>query len=181
MLLTWMLPLALAQTPASTPTPTCLNLTPVPERLQVAWVSKAGTRVGSDRVLEVVRVADLRAFMEAEKPDQAEFLQELGLIPRNERGASEKWQLTIFDVDAQMLCRPISGAEAGKLIVGVPACAEHLQTGGRNFTGCGYTQDTEHLDRGVDTFRVTWAEASAWGFCVFPLERFMVGDAARKP
>ncbi len=174
-LLTALVATGLAQEPGAT----CLTLEPVPARMQVAWVSEAGTRVGSDRVLEVVRVADLKAFLAAEDPDQAEFLQELGLIPRNERGAERKWQLTIFDVDAASLCRPVVGATPGAPIAGVAACAEHLQTGGRAFTGCGYTLDTEHMDRGVDTFRITWAEASAWGFCVFPLERFMVGDAAR--
>lgn len=175
MLLMWMTATAMAQAPVAS----CLALEPVPSRFQVAWVSEAGARVGSDRVLEVVRVTDLRAFMAAERPDQTELLQELGLVPRNGRGGEKAWQLTIFDVDAQMLCRPVAGAEPGAPLAGVPACAEHLQTGGKGFTGCGYTLDTEHLDRGVDTFRVTWSEASAWGFCVFPLERFMVGDEAR--
>jgi hypothetical protein len=174
-----LLSLMIANVLAQEAGPTCLDVGAVPNRFQVAWVSEAGARVGSDRVLEVVRVADLRAFMSAESPDQEEFLQELGLVQRKGRGAEKKWQLTIFDVDAQMLCRPVSGADPGSNLAGVPACVEHLQTGGRNFTGCGYTLDTEHLDRGVDTFRVTWAEASAWGFCVFPLERFMVGEAAR--
>ncbi len=175
MLMTVLMAMGLAQEAG----PTCLALEPAPSRMQVAWIAEAGSRVGSDRVLEVVRVADLKAFLEAEKPDQAEFLQEVGLIPRNERGADRTWQLTIFDVDAATLCRPVAGATPGEDLAGVPACAEHLQTGGRHFTGCGYTLDTEHMDRGVDTFRVTWAEASAWGFCVFPLERFMVGEAAR--
>ncbi len=175
MLALWLVAAVQAQDPG----PTCLTLNPVPDRMQVAWVSEAGTRVGSDRWLEVVRVSDLKTFMAAEKPDQAEFLQELGLIPRNERGAERTWQVTIFDVDAAMLCRPIALATPGEVVAGVPACAEHLQTGGRTFTGCGYSLDTEHMDRGVDTFKITWAEATSWGFCVFPLERFMVGDAAR--
>ncbi len=166
---------ALAQEPG----PTCQALEPVPSRFQVAWVSEAGTRVGSDRVLEVVRVADLRTFMDAERPDQEEFLQQLGLVPKSGRGSAKAWQVTLFDVDAEVLCRPVGGAEPGKLLVGVPACAEHLQTGGRAFTGCGYTRDTDDMSRGLDAFRVTWAEATAWGFCVFPLERFMLGEAAR--
>jgi hypothetical protein len=99
-----------------------------------------------------------------------------------ERGesASGAYKITIFDVQSDWLCRPLSDAEPGADIAGVAACMERTdrytdRDHRDGFTGCGYTLDTAASTRGIDVFRVPWVDASAWGFCVMPLERFLQG------
>jgi hypothetical protein len=154
---------------------TCDALAPVPDTVQVAWVSKLGKRAGSRTVLQVVRVADLRKRIEVEQRDPQGVLQALGLVGKKARG---KWKVVIFDVKADNLCRPVEGAE-GEL-TGVRACEEKWQkpaSGVRDdgFSGCGYARDTQTGERTLDVFHVDWAHAASWGFCVMPFERFVNG------
>jgi hypothetical protein len=158
---------------------TCGALTAPPPVFQVAWVSSARARVGAGAWLDVVRVADLRRFVGAEKqPLPAErLLQALGIVGSGGLRwyHTKYWRITLFDVEAAWLCRPVWGAEGGSLIDGVEACDSRLQAGNRFFTGCGYTRDTLTGKRGLDVFRIRWRDAVRGGFCVMPLNRFIAG------
>jgi hypothetical protein len=131
---------------------TCDALAPVPDTVQVAWVSKLGKRAGSRTVLQVVRVADLRKRVEVEQRDPQGVLQALGLVGRKATGdvsgvraCEEKWQ------------RPASGVRD------------------ESYSGCGYAKDTQTGERTLDVFHVDWEHAASWGFCVMPFERFVNG------
>ena len=43
------------------------------------------------------------------------------------------------------------------------------------YTGCGYTKNTQSQLKGLDAYRISWQDASKWGFCVLPLSRFLLG------
>ena len=158
----------------------CQEFSAVPASLQVAWVAPLGHRVGASSALEVVRVSDLRdAAREAGQPGR--LLQMLGMMGRKVRpGRVERgWQVVVFDVEADWLCRPVEDVPAGQDQSGVRACddAGSKALGGhrRGFTGCGYSLDTGASTRGLDVFRLDWETASTWGFCLMPLDRFMAG------
>lgn len=157
---------------------TCAALTAVPEAVQVAWISPVNRQVGANTYLEVVRVADLRAFLKAEGPSSVRLLQGLGLANAKGKGRAVKrsWKVTIFDVRSAWLCRPLAGGTADKVVEGVAVCPPSEQDGpARGFTGCGYTRDTATGGRGLDVYRVRWRDASSGGFCVLPLDRFLKG------
>jgi len=165
-------PLALAYEPA----PGCEEVAAVDEALQVAWISPVRKRARAGADLEVVRVGDLRAWIRQEGADQTRLLQALGVVGAKGGGkASREYKVTIFDVEASGICRPVLGAAAGEVIAGVAACGEEMGRLPARETGCGYSFDKLTEDRGLDTFRITWRDASAQGFCVFPLERFLEG------
>jgi hypothetical protein len=108
------------------------------------------------------------------------MLQALGMKGRRARAAKvENYKITVFDVDASWLCRPIEEGTPGEEHAGVSICEQSqqkpLRANRRGFTGCGYTLDTGASMRGLDIYRIRWSEASAWGFCVLPLERFVNG------
>ncbi|MCB9779532.1 MAG: hypothetical protein H6742_13295 [Alphaproteobacteria bacterium] len=158
----------------------CQDVAAVDERLQVAWVAPRGKRVGASASLEVVRVADLRAA--ARDTDTTEgFLQRLGLVGRkpSQQRVDRGWQVVIFDVERDWLCRPVEDGTPGDDIGGVAVCEDpdlKPRAGHRKgWTGCGYTLDTGASTRGLDVFRVDWETAATWGFCLMPLERFLAG------
>jgi hypothetical protein len=158
------------------PPPTCDALAPLPDTVQVAWVSKVGKRVGRRGMLEVVRVADLRKRVEAENRDATGVLQALGLVGKKARG---KWKIVVFDVKTDYLCRPALGNPADDL-GGLDRCEEKWQkrapgTKRASFGGCGYLLDSQTGERTLDVYRIDWEHAAAWGFCVMPLERFVNG------
>ena len=157
----------------------CEEVSPVPSSLQVAWISPLSRTARAGTALEVVRVQDLRGWIRTNSSDPDRVLQALGMLERGE-SASTEYKITIFDVQSESLCRPISAADPGEDVGGVAACMErsdrHTDRDPRaGFTGCGYTLDTHASVRGMDVFRVPWSEASAWGFCVMPLDRFLQG------
>ena len=170
---------AMAQEPVE-----CSSLSPVPETLQVAWVSPLRATVGARAALEVVRVVDLRKLVEARKRDPAAVLQALGLVGKRGHG-KRRWKVTVFDVKSTWLCRPVAQGESGagpgdSVIEGVAACPSDQREPGRHtlpraYSGCGYLLDTTTGARTLDVFRVDWAAAITWGFCVLPLERFLEG------
>ena len=130
--------------------------------------------------MEVVRVSDLRAWIRTNGADTARVLQGLGMAPRNAaRKASKGWKVTVFDVRAEWMCRPLEGKPAGEDRAGVVSCSEKAAkpTMGhkKGFSGCGYTLDTGSSTRGLDVDRVTWEAAASYGFCVMPLDRFLGG------
>ncbi len=162
----------------------CAAVAPVPDTLQVAWVSPLRATVGARTALQVVRVADLRKLVEARKRDPALVLQALGLVGK--RGPGKRtWKVTVFDVKSTWLCRPFEQGESGagpgdSVIEGVATCPSDQQAPGRqtlprSYSGCGYLLDTATGARTLDVFRVDWAAAITWGFCVLPLERFLEG------
>lgn len=157
----------------------CEEVQPVPASLQVAWISPINRTARSGTQLEVVRVQELRRWIRANSSDEDRVLQALGMLERGE-SATADYKITIFDVQSDWLCRPIADADPGADVTGVAACFEkgdrHADRDHRpGYTGCGYTLDTHASTRGLDVFRVPWSEASAWGFCVMPLERFLQG------
>ena len=158
----------------------CKEPTAVPSSTQVAWISRRSRRVPSGKVIEVVRVTDLRAWIRENGADETRLIQGLGMAPRSGGFASRyAYKVTVFDVQADWLCRPITDGTDGADSYGVAICGDsdakplgHHKPG---YTGCGYTLDTAASNRGLDVFRIRWSEASAWGFCVMPLDRFITG------
>ncbi len=152
----------------------CPELAAIPEDLQVAWVSPVRRRVRGRSSLSVVRVADLRVYVQREQPDAARLLQTLGLVGSRGR-VHRRYKLTLFDVSAEQLCRPVEHTAEGELADGLPACPAGQQEGARRVSGCGFTWDSAADARGLDLFRISWREAARNGFCVMPLERFLSG------
>ena len=98
--------------------PTCDGVDSVSESVQVAWISPVRQRVSSDRYMEVVRLADLRAWVKKNGDDQARLLQALGLVGKRAGWRSEMdWKVTIFDVRADWICRPIRGMNPGDMVI----------------------------------------------------------------
>jgi hypothetical protein len=158
----------------------CEDVKPTPSSLQVAWISPVGRTARPGKALEVVRVQELRGWIRANGTEQDQVLAALGMLERGESAADVGYKITIFDVQSDWLCRPLADAEPGSDVAGVAACMErgdrHTDRDHRDgFTGCGYTLNTYSSSRGIDVFRVPWSDASAWGFCVMPLERFLQG------
>ena len=160
---------------------TCGAVQAIPESIQVAWVSPVGARVGMNGWVETVRVADLRSWVRQNGTDQVRLLKGLGMV-RAKGGkwaAKRSYKITIFDVKREWLCRPIEGAEPGTLERDVSVCEEKQHKGlwghKRGYTGCGYIEDTLAGTRSLDAYRIRWGDASRWGFCVLPLERFLDG------
>lgn len=152
----------------------CPDLAAPPEGLQVTWISPVRRHVRARTSLSVVRVANLRSLIDAQGPDPTRTLQALGLLgPRAE--VRRRWKVTLFDVQADQLCRPVEGVPEGEYADGLPACGGGRATGARRVTGCGQTLDRATGEPGLDQFQITWREASRQGFCVMPLERFLGG------
>ena len=157
----------------------CEDVEPLPESLQVAWISPVDKTVRGGTWLEVVRVRDLRRWVRANSADPARVLAAMGMIERGE-SLREEYKITIFDVQSAWLCRPISEGVPGEDVLGAPVCEERAdrpvsRQHSDGFTGCGYSLDTYSSVRGLDVYRVQWSEASAWGFCVLPIGRFLEG------
>jgi hypothetical protein len=160
---------------------TCGDLKTVPETLQVAWISPASKSIGMNGWFEAVRVADLRSWVRKNGTDKVRLLKGLGMV-RTKGGklaAKRPYKVTIFDVKREWLCRSIEDGTPGTVERGVTVCEEKQQKGlwghKRGYTGCGYIEDTLTKERSLDAVRIRWGEASSWGFCVLPLERFLEG------
>lgn len=157
--------------------PACGSLKALPETLQVAWVSPLQRRAGAATSIPVVRTSDLRGLVQARKRDMASVLQALGLIGRKGK-VKKRYKITLFDVKREWLCRPYA-APADSTQEGLSVCTmeERKPAGvrGRAWSDCGFLQDVATGDRTLDVYRVDWATAATWGFCVMPLERFLEG------
>lgn len=146
------------------------------EQLQVAWVSKVPATAGDGTWLEVVPLADLRGAIEKNARDSASVLRALGLLGRTQP-ARAPYKVTVFEVARSTLCRPMDG-QPGSLVAGVPVCDTPEQKQGPGvraaaYTGCGYGTDLGAGVRGLDVYRVRWADAVTQGFCVLPWERML--------
>ena len=163
----------------------CEDPESLPESLQVAWISPASKTVGMNGWIEAVRVSDLRAWIRDNGKDKVRLLRGLGMVgPRGGRWAAKRpYKVTIFDVKREWLCRPIEEMEPGTVKSGVTVCEAKQQRGlwghKKGYTGCGYIEDTQTSRRSLDVVRLRWADASSWGFCVLPLERFIDGAASQ--
>lgn len=156
----------------------CAAPNPVAGSLQVAWISPVRSRTRAKKPLQVVRVGDLRAWVDDHEADQTRVLQGLGQVKRKPGWrAKRRYKITLFDVNPGDLCRAIDDVPVGTDVAGVSACDE-LKTV-RGESSCGWTVDTVTDQRGLDTYRIPWREASVRGFCVFPLERFLEETATR--
>jgi hypothetical protein len=159
----------------------CAEPNALPESLQVAWVSRAGKGVGMNGWVEAVRVSDLRTWVREQGKDQVRVLKALGMVgARGGKWAAKRpYKVTIFDVKREWLCRPLEDTEPGAIRKGVTVCEEKQQKPlwghKKGWTGCGYIEDTQSKERSLDVVRLRWGDASSWGFCVLPLERFLEG------
>ncbi len=160
---------ALMGRPAHAEPPTCTALAPLPqgELVPMAWVTRAGVRVGWDGVIEVTDAAALRAWAQGADADVGRLLQRLGqrrkpVTPRR------PWK-----VPPASLCRPQQGLKAGEDAAGAPACARPRLPGRDD--GCGRAFDRAEAAPEVTLWRVRWSDAAARGFCVLPLDRWLAG------
>jgi hypothetical protein len=154
---------------------TCAQLDPLDrERLSVAWVSPAGQQVFHHSWLTVVPTTELQDWVAGHGNSVTRMLQGLGLR-KSFKPPARRWKVTIFEVDADTLCRPMAEGEPGTRVGGHPVCRRN-DRGVRGDDGCGYTVDTHAGDRGLDVFRIQWRDAAATGFCVLPADRFLRGD-----
>ncbi len=152
----------------------CPPLPAPPAHMQVAWVSPVRKRVRGGSTLSVVRVAELRTFDQAQGPDRVRALQALGIVgPRGK--LRRRYKVTLFDVSAQQLCRPVEHTLEGEDADGLPACPGGRASGIRRDTGCGTSLDTALDGPGLQVYQLQWREAARNGFCVMPLERFLAG------
>jgi len=157
----------------------CQEPRSVSESLQVAWISRTSKRVGGNATLEVVRTGDHRSWLEKNGREPLRLLRGLGMVKgnRGKRKAQRGWKVTLFDVRRDVLCRAILDGVPGENKRDVVICEEPQQKpkwGHKpGYTGCGYAMDTQTKARGLDVYRVRWADAASWGFCVLPLGRFL--------
>ena len=166
----WFLLAGLAR--AADPVPCDPALAPPSEAMSVAWVSPVRARVGANGSIDVVPTSQLRSWIAGHPGTTVgRMLQHLG----ERRSASEPhrlYKVTIFDVAAVDLCRPLDGKDSVDQIAGVYACS----SGGHPtsmYSGCGYTTDASDGKRALDLYRVEWRDAAAEGFCVLPAQRFV--------
>ena len=160
----------------------CEDLASVPDALQVAWVSPVRAQVRYKQQVNVVRYSELQKYVANEKPTTTELLQHLGIKRGRIRRDidPQRYKLVIFDVTAQSMCRPIltdaNDDRAVGTVGGLTVCKQTRRTGfvhRSGDSGCGYLIDTKTDERTFDLYRVSWADASAQGFCVLPLARFL--------
>ena len=154
----------------------CEPVTPVPDSLQVAWVSRAGATAGNDTWLEVVQLGELRALIDRSARDSTAVLRGLGQLGRTQKPHAD-YKVVVFEVPRAALCRPMDG-EPGTDVAGVPVCDHPQQRQGTGtkaaaYTGCGYGTNLGAGVRGPDVFRVRWADAVLKGFCVLPWARML--------
>lgn len=158
---------------------------PVNSTLQVAWISPIRQTVDAKGMLTVVRTTDLRALIVARNRDATKVLHALGMV-RAKKEATKDYKITLFDVKAEWLCRPMLVEEApaegeeAPVVAGVKVCGGRWQTSHKGFfrkswSDCGYLLDIVSGARTLDVLRVDWQTAVTWGFCVMPLERFLEG------
>ena len=80
-------------------------------------------------------------------------------------------------MESDSLCRSIALSEdaTSSTLNGLAVCTERAKPAKfysrYGYTGCGYAIDTKTSLRSLEVYRIRWADASAQGFCVFPLQR----------
>ena len=147
---------------------------------QVAWISPVRKSSRAKEMIEVVPFAKLRTWVHNNKADAKQILHYLGKLPANSKKKIDPadYKITVFDIHRDSLCRPIKDKPVGEVVNEVPICLEkHTKRinwrSRHGYTGCGYVIDTSTGLRSLDVFRISWQDASANGFCVLPLQRFL--------
>ena len=160
----------------------CEDLNTIPKSLQIAWISPVKDQVWLEENIEVIRLQDLQVWLHKEDANAKELLHQMGMLSKRSRREIDPtdYKITIFDVEQEWLCRPITEEPEGSIVQGVTVCeakeskpSKHYTRYG--FTGCGYSFNTQREDRGFDVYRINWSDAATWGFCVMPLDRFLSG------
>jgi hypothetical protein len=147
------------------------DLAAPPPSLSVAWISPVGRRVSSRGYLSVVPAGELRRWVAEERPGLGRVLQHLGERKRA-RDPRRRYKITIFDVSAADLCRPLDEVAEGTSVAGVAACpAPRSRVAASD--GCGSWADAVSGDPTFPVYRVRWLDAARDGFCVLPAERFL--------
>jgi hypothetical protein len=163
--------LALAREPQVCEPPALERLAPPPDRLAVAWVGPWWRRPRG--ALRVVVARDLAAWVAAQDPAwTGRTLQRLGLRRRN-TDPGRRYQVVVFDVPADALCRPTGHVAEGEPVAGTPACARRLSKPDRGSTGCGETIDRRTGEPGFELFVVPRRVAARDGYCAVPLDRYL--------
>ena len=144
---------------------------PPPDHVSVAWVAPVGDDVWFNGQIDVVRTTDLAEFLgREESPNVGRMLQLLGLKKSN-KDPWRRYMVTIFDVPAYTLCRPVVSDEQGT-IGGLITCEKPGRTSKRKMP-CGYAVDRATGSRTVDRYRIRWNDAAKNGFCVLPATRYL--------
>ena len=184
----------------------CSVVKELPNTMQVAWISPVAEQVWASENIEVLRLYDLQVWLSQQdqnKGNAVNLLLELGMLPKRKEDKNidpADYKITIFDVETEILCRPVDidsqfpqdirvqnpknteAKPADVVIEGISVCAKKSHKPSNfyaryGYTGCGYTWNPSTDSQGFDVYRVEWKEASRAGFCVFPLERFLVGPS----
>lgn len=154
----------------------CEPLAEVPENVSVAWVSKVPATSSDSTWLQVVQLPALREYVAKSSRDATTVLRGLGMLGRSQ-SARVPYKVTVFEISKSTLCRPMEG-EPGADVSGIPVCDTSEQRAGiatrqSSYSGCGYLTDLGAGVRGLDVYRVRWADAVRQGFCVLPWERLL--------
>ena len=152
--ITLWLGLALADTGCLSP--------PSTDSVAVAWVSPLRQRVGAATMIDVVPAADLRRL---DLQTVGELAHAVGLR-KKKTTPRRPYKVTIFEVQAHMVCRPLEGVEPGERVAGVAACEQPRTRGSSDGSGC-LEGDA------LQVFRIRWRDAVSRGFCVLPAQRFI--------
>ena len=161
----------------------CTELEPLPDAIQVAWVSPVRQRVTGNEMIEVVHLQTLQEWLETESSDPKALLHQMGMLNQRSKKSIDpsNYKITIFDVNTSSLCRPIEQSEDNfqNVINEVSSCSikksGSIRSSRFGYTGCGYSLNTSSQTPGFDVYRISWENASTFGFCVFPLDRFLQG------
>ncbi len=159
--------LALAQEP-------CTDALSVPDsRLSVAWISPKPKAPLIGGMLRVVPTTELRRWIkEEDKPTVGRLLQATGLRKKN-KTPRRPWNVAIFEVSRDQLCRPIAGAEPESTSNGLATCPKQHARNTRRYPGCGLAMDWQTEKPSFQVYGVRWKEAAKRGHCLLPAKRFV--------
>ncbi|MFK7928497.1 MAG: hypothetical protein AB8H79_09920 [Myxococcota bacterium] len=156
--------------------PTCstadLEALPKPaDTMAVAWVAPWSRRPSG--WLKVVPTVELSGWLAAQDPPwTGRTLQRLGLRRRG-TDPKRRWQVRVYEVDRDQLCRPIATVEQDVIVAGLPACPARISGEGRKTAGCGHTLDRKTGEEGPTLFALKVGDVRDRGYCVVPLDRYI--------
>ena len=161
----------------------CTSVSSIPEAIQIAWVSPVGEQARAKEMIEVVHLQGLQQWIDTEQADAKQVLHQLGMLPKRARRTidPDAYKIVIFDVETDSLCRSVTLSDDSSItnVGGLSVCTDRAKPAKiysrYGYTGCGYTLNTQSQTKGIDVYRISWQEASKWGFCVLPLSRFLLG------
>lgn len=154
-----------------------LEALPVPpEKMAVAWVAPWSRRPSG--WLTVVPTAELAGWLATQDPPwTGRTLQWLGMR-RRPTDPKRRWQVRIYEVEREELCRPLATVDPGVTVAGLPVCPARLGGENRQTDGCGRCRDRKTDGSGPTRLALKLGEVRERGFCVVPLDRY-VAQAGR--